>query len=474
VAGVVGLAAVAAVVLLVALLGAKGDDRARRPRRSAPAPAAAFQFAADGRRLGVAGLPAWTPRRGTSHSGAVALLGAGAAITLLAPRRPQRAAGFGAAAASADFNRDGFADLAVGSPTAHGNGGPGRPGAVTVFSGSLHGLNADGAKVLLGPSDYLLARGQRYGGVLAAADLDHDGFGDLAVGAPLNDPFPVEDHGSGSIQLLFGGKDGLTTARSRTLRRPLGRDEEFGRLVAVADVDRDGDVDILEAARNHSSYCAGGAKGPTACRPLHGGASALAVADMTGDRRPDVLQGVPRASESGHPAAGALRIRPGTSRGPSRRAIMVTQDGPHIPGNAQAHDDFGTALAAADLDRDGFADVLVGAPGEDQRAGRVTLVRGGPSGYAVSGNRVFEQSQAVVPGKKRAGHRFGAALMLTPGATGVDLTIATPGEGREGTLWMLRGFTPTFAAASTHRVALTSVAGAGGPVAAVALAGASK
>jgi hypothetical protein len=468
----VGVAAVAAASLAAVIAGGR-DAPVRRAKADLhrPRAAAPFSFAGGGRRQSVVGLPSWHAPRSPVHSGAVAVLGAAGAVTLLVARRPQRAARFGAAMGSGDFDRDGFADLAVGAPAARGGGRPGRPGTVTVFPGSPRGLNTDRRMVFIGPPDYLADHPQRYGAALAAGDIDHDGFTDLIVGSPRNDPFPLEDGGSGSIQLLFGGKDGLGNSRSRTLHRPRASDVEFGRLLAVADVDRDGDVDIVEAARTHSSYCAGGARGPTACRALSSGAGALALADMTGDGRPDVIEGVPDAVDSGK-VAGGVRIRRGTARGPSRRSIMLTQNGPHIPGNAQNHDEFGSALAAADLDRDGFTDLLVGAPGEDLAAGRLTVVRGAPSGYAISGNRFFDQKRAVVPGKKRAGHRFAEALWLAPGVgtEQVDLIVAAPGEGHDGTLWMIRGFTTTFGASSIRRLGLAGVPG-GGPTRPISLQG---
>ena len=229
--------------------------------------------------------------------------------------------------------------------------------------------------------------------------------------------------------MLTGGPDGVTTERARTLGRPRGADAAFGRLLAVADVDRDGHVDVLEASAGHSSYCPGGPRGPTTCHSMGAGARSLAATDMTGDGRADVLHGVPSASDGGV-VAGLVRVWRGSPRGP-RDPLVLRQDGPHLPGNAQAGDEFGASLAAGDLDRDGFGDLLVGAPGEDGHAGRLTLVRGARRGYAVSGNRSFEQGADGAPGEKQPGHEFGAALALAPssGDGRVDLTIASPATG---------------------------------------------
>jgi FG-GAP repeat len=182
---------------------------------------------------------------------------------------------------------------------------------------------------------------------------------------------------------------------------------------------------------------------------------------------------VPDARDSGH-VSGVLRIRPGSARGPAHRAVLVRQNGPHLPGNAQDGDRFGAALATGDLDHDGFADVLIGAPGEDGGAGRVTLLRGGRAGYAVSGNRAFEQSDSTVPGAKRRGHALGAALTLAPGSRrgALDLALAVPGDGTAGTLWVLRGITSTFAAADRVRIRFSSLRAQRGSATALTLRGA--
>jgi len=101
-------------------------------------------------------------------------------------------------------------------------------------------------------------------------------------------------------------------------------------------------------------------------------------------------------------------------------------------------------------------------------------VRGGPRGYAVSGNRAFEQDLPGVPGDKRTGNRFAAALALAPGAGSgrLDLTVAAPGYGRDGTLWILREVTGTLGAASTERLALGALEGGAQAESTIALGGA--
>ena len=111
---------------------------------------------------------------------------------------------FGAAVASADFDRDGHADMAVGSPRADADDAEGREGAVTVLPGSSRGLVPDRAATRPGPGVSGPFRAARYGAALAAGDLDRDRFSDLVIGVPgarSREGRP----GSGALQVIFGG-----------------------------------------------------------------------------------------------------------------------------------------------------------------------------------------------------------------------------------------------------------------------------
>ena len=85
-----------------------------------------------------------------------------------------------------------------------------------------------------------------------------------------------------------------------------------------------------------------------------------------------------------------------------------------------------------DLDLDGYADMIVAATGENDKAGRITVVRGASDGYASVGNTWLDQSFPQVPGARRAGVGFGstlAVLSLTSDRR-PDLVVAARGEQR--------------------------------------------
>jgi hypothetical protein len=88
---------------------------------------------------------------------------------------------FGKTVASADFDRDGYADLAVGQPREAVRGFE-VAGAVTVVYGSGRGLDtvrSTGITAPSGPGDAAY-----FGEALVAGDSNADGYPDLAVGAP--------------------------------------------------------------------------------------------------------------------------------------------------------------------------------------------------------------------------------------------------------------------------------------------------
>ena len=108
-----------------------------------------------------------------------------------------------------------------------------------------------------------------------------------------------------------------------------------------------------------------------------------------------------------------------------------------ILGDAEEGDLFGSALAAGDFDDDGFEDLAIGVPGEDEpssgdgRAGIVQVVRGSASGLSAIGDYLFGQLQ--FPLGQSGGDfddHFGAALAAGDfdGDGFGDLAIGVPDE----------------------------------------------
>ena len=340
----------------------------------APASAGrAFDFDRDGRQDIVAGAPGWSIRR-APNAGAVFVLSDATrdgrtrarVLSQASPGVPGRAEGddhWGTAVASDDFDGDGYADLAVAAPG---------DDVVVIFRGSRAGLRVARAQSL------------RTSGTLAAGDLDGDGYGDLAVGRPPTTSVPP-DSSSRSIRLFFGSRDGLR--RQRTLVQARRTDHGFGTALALGDVDGDGHRDLIEVAPGtiddvsldavpgHASYCVGGPRGPRRCLPvgvpLEGGPTTVAVGDVDCDGFADIVAGAPVdrfLGEDDEVPPGSLRLWRGTAGGPHPVPELVTQDLLQLADAHQPAAGFGTSIVVAQLDGDGCADIVVGAPGTPHAA----------------------------------------------------------------------------------------------------------
>ncbi|MFH9012711.1 FG-GAP repeat protein [Streptomyces sp. NPDC017943] len=118
----------------------------------------------------------------------------------------------------------------------------------------------------------------------------------------------------------------------------------------------------------------------------HAAPVAAAPWDFNGDGRADLAIGAPGATVAGKARAGAVSVVYGATGGPKTATrTLLTQNTAGIPGTAEADDAFGSALASADLDSDGYADLLVGVPGEDSydtNNGTVAIVWGSKSGLS--------------------------------------------------------------------------------------------
>ena len=254
-----------------------------------------------------------------------------------------------------DVTGDGVPDLLVGVPKKESEAGLADVGSAYIFSG------ADGSFVRsLDPPDQGGAEENgRFGAALAdAGDINHDGVGDILIGAPGN-----------SHAYVFNGATG---ALIFTMTNPSPPAQEklpsFGAAVAGGqDVDGDGTPDFVIGAPNQKSlqgaaYVFKGSNG-TLIRSLRGprqafakfGTSVALTPDVTGDGRPDILVGAPDVTVNGLQSAGQVFV----FKGNGRLSRTVSSEQP------TAFAGFGFAVTTGDFNGDGTPEIVIGVPFQD-------------------------------------------------------------------------------------------------------------
>ncbi|MFD7457666.1 MULTISPECIES: FG-GAP-like repeat-containing protein [unclassified Streptomyces] len=122
--------------------------------------------------------------------------------------------------------------------------------------------------------------------------------------------------------------------------------------------------------------------------------------DFNGDGYADLAVAAPEATVDGKVKAGYVAVLYGTASGLSTtNKAVFTQNTAGVPDTAEGGDTFGSAMTTADLDRDGYTDLVVGVAGEDNPAGAdsgmVQVLWGGARGLAggatlATGDEMYE------------------------------------------------------------------------------------
>jgi Ca2+-binding RTX toxin-like protein len=327
-------------------------------------------------------------------------------------------------ASAGDVNGDGFADVIIGGYGPDPNGS--YSGASYVVFGKASGFAAEVDLVSLDGSDGFRLSGAAAsdfsgGRVGSAGDVNGDGYGDLIVGATGAD---ANGASSGAGYVVFGKASGFAADLdlgsldgSDGFRLSGAAADDFAGISveSAGDVNGDGLADLIVGATgadpsgNYSgaSYVVfgqvagfgadfdlGSLDGSNGFR-LGGvaafdrsGTSVASAGDINGDGFSDLIVGATGADPNGA-YSGASYVVFGQDGGFGANIDLSSLDGTNgfrLSGAAGEQSGYSVA-SAGDFNGDGFADLIVGAPGASPNgdySGATYLVFGKASGFAAN------------------------------------------------------------------------------------------
>ncbi len=232
-------------------------------------------------------------------------------------------------------------------------------------------------------------------------DVNGDGYADLVVS---------EYSGPKQAWLYKGSSTGLKTGSGMSL----GAGQPYA--TSAGDVNGDGFADVVAFGKTGEvDVYYGSASGIqlTAATMLTNatdrgfGNSAASAGDVNGDGYSDLIVGAPAAATANGPCSGRAWIYFGSASGIDPNNPQSIDDPyPSLNGVCQG---FATSVASADVDGDGYSDVVIGTPGASpsgQGDGEVTIYRGSAQGL----QPMSSMAQYAIPGPANLHLAFGQVV----------------------------------------------------------------
>ncbi|WP_030685609.1 FG-GAP-like repeat-containing protein [Streptomyces sp. NRRL B-1347] len=365
-----------------------------------------------------------TPRRLAAATAVAAALTAGllaVPATAAAAPSPSRLSG--------DFNGDGYRDVAIAAPAAT-VGGKKWAGQVVVTYGTGQGLASTSKRSVISQNSPgvpgAAEKGDEFGRQIAVADLNGDGYSDLAVAAPKEKAGRKE--AAGALVIVWGSRAGLSGATTVKNPQPLWG-SSFGIGLAAADFTGDGKPDLAVAAQSdtgRNAYRIRLIRGPFTKQGRTGKVTTyqaplerpgLTAGHINGDKKADLIV---TGQQTGKDVLGAAVFYKGTASGLAKGAKLRA----------------GRTAAVGDLNGDGYGDIALGNPDDPDeepsgsKGGEISVIYGTKSGPSKTRRKTLTQNSAGVPGTSETGDNFGSAVAIGDfdGDRRADLAVGVPGE----------------------------------------------
>jgi len=338
----------------------------------------------------------------------------------------------------ADFNHDGFGDVAysAGSATVGGKKGAGQ---IVALYGSANGVTSTARKTVSQNTTGVPGTAETndgFGWVSAYGDFNSDGFDDLAVSAPWEDVDGDTD--GGTVLIMWGSASGLTGGT--TIKDPaVSSHDKWGDTLAAGDFDGDGKDDLAIGSSSSTIYVykggittAGTSGGRYTVKPpiMSGSGTGplnLTAGDVNNDGRTDlVVDGFETDSDYGW---NTNFFVPGSASGLDVSSATELKRGV-ITGIGDVNgDDYGDIVTGQSWDpsKDGSPSVP-----ESVTGGKVNIIYGSADGPSTTAE--ISQDTGNVPGSSERGDAFGGELTLGDinGDGYQDLVAGAPGENLNG------------------------------------------